>query len=645
MRAELFQHEVTQTSALFGRKADVRVVFEGSDAKTNGTTIYLPALTLGVDINTDDQAVMRGYVDHEAGHVRHSDMPLILRKYGEYEASGRKLARVLHNCLEDVWLERRVMAEYPGAERNLHATARAVNGQALEAFTKDEAARKGLSEPTYIVPFALTWLGRRDYGGPECQALLDMLPENVSRWLDEPIAALDDCRTTGDVFDVAEELERQLKEDFTKRTGKAREEAKPEGTPDKAKPMPVMGSKGEGEEGETPGDGDPVDLPEASGEGEGGEAPEGEAESGAPATSTKRDAGGAMGEAGDAKPAELLEPEDVYDDTEIGDVVERLTSDVRPMEGSDERRPYRPYTTRHDRWLMPDGGDFWSSKMRSGTAEAYDSILAGMSGPVNQMRRSLERALLAKQTRDWDFGKERGRLDARRFPAVMAGRTTVFKERMDRAEIDTAVSIVVDLSGSMTGMGKDHKARDCVIALAEAIDRTGVAYEITGFSCPMTLPDHPMGKWSRFEPLVGWQFKPFERRLQMCKGPIASIPRCVGGNNADGEAVMMAYARLRQRREQRKVLMVLSDGHPEAESSYGRAHLGAHLRSVVRTIEAEGTQVMGIGLVHHGVGQFYPNHVVVNDVNELGKACVGQLGRMLLGDSRGVDRSGLVAGL
>lgn len=639
MRSDLFQHELTKTSAVFGRKGDVQVVFHGEDAMTNGSVIYLPALALGVDIADDDQAVMRGYVDHEAGHIRHSDMPLVLRKYGEYAEQGRTLAKSLHNCLEDVWLERRVMRDYRGAVRNLMATTRAVNQRALDMFKADmEKFGPKLAEPTFIVPFALTWLGRRDYGGPECQELLDLLPGEVLAWLDDPIRDLDRCENSADVFEISEDLERRLKGDYTERTGKERE-TKGEGGGEADAPAPGEGDGGMPDDGDMPDEGMPVP---ADGD-EPGDGEPGEGEASKPKPETKPGEAAAAG----MLPEDMAEPEDVFEDFEVADAM-KDTLDKHKATGGGASR-YRPYSTLQDRWIDGSGSHGLEARMQMDPAQ-YDLLLSKMAGPVNLMRRSLERALLARQNRDWDFGKERGRLDARRFPAVLAGRTAVFKERLERAEVDTALSIVVDLSGSMSVARRNVTARDCVIALAEAVDRTGVAYEITGFNSPMgamvPLAHRPADKkWSRVEALVGWRFKGFEHRLVQRKGQIVSLAQCIGGNNVDGEALMMAYVRLRARQEKRKVLMMLSDGMPEAASDWGSHHLAQHLRTVVQLIEGEGTQVMAVGIQHDGVKQFFKDYVVVQNVNELGTACVGSLGRMLLGDSRGVDRSHLIAGL
>jgi hypothetical protein len=127
MKTDLLQHELTRTSAIFGRKHDVRVRFHGSAALTDGNTIILPSLAFGVEVDDDLAAVMRGYVDHEAGHVRHTDFAGVRPLREKARLAGDTLTARIGNALEDIWLERRVIGEYPGAEANLRATTTHVN--------------------------------------------------------------------------------------------------------------------------------------------------------------------------------------------------------------------------------------------------------------------------------------------------------------------------------------------------------------------------------------------------------------------------------------------------------------------------------------------------------------------------------------
>ena len=132
MKSDLFQHEVRKTSSVFGRKEDVTVEFQGEDAMTNGSNIILPAMDFEKDISKNDQAIMRGYVDHESGHIRHTDFKA-LNKFGK-ENEGNKLLLNLQNAIEDIYLEKRVIDEYAGSKENLVATSGCVNDGFLESI-------------------------------------------------------------------------------------------------------------------------------------------------------------------------------------------------------------------------------------------------------------------------------------------------------------------------------------------------------------------------------------------------------------------------------------------------------------------------------------------------------------------------------
>ena len=702
MRSDLFQHEVTRTSALFGRKSDVRVVFHGQMAATDGKTIYLPQLKAGVDVDEVAQAVMRGFVDHESGHVRHSDMAWLVKKNEQWLREGRKLAKALCNALEDVRLESLVMHEYPGAARNLKATSVAVNQRTLKAWAEMPDKATKLARPSYITPVAITWQGRLEYGGEENATMLGMIPERVRERLPGYVEKALACKNSREVADLAEAIEAELIDEAkaaVRAEKKRREEAEDEdeGEDEASKPSMVedgdhdadlydelkeesdeaSGSAAEAEE-----DGDDSDAEEAGaagaeaydpeddagdeGDREGDDVPpEGgddedddaaDAEAGAGVgeeedEGLRRPGGGkeVPEDDGDDEEVELgAEELETYDDFDVEDTLrdrledEGLTGPAGPGE-------YQVWSTMRDRFVVGDRyGDAYERRLASGTAELYDGHLARLVGPVNVLRRGLERALAARQQRDWDFGRVQGRLDARRFPAALAGRENVFKERVERSETDTAVTFLVDLSGSMAGPPA-LVARDCAMALAEAIDRTAIRYEVLGFNCPLG-EGRPGGvphthRLARWEAIYIWVFKAFEQRLFDAKPTMSRLANCVGGNNVDGESLMMAYSRLKARPEKRKVLFVLSDGSPAAAcDDHGRG-MDRHLRGVVRFIESQGVQTVGIGICDSAPAAYYGDHVIVSNVDQLGTTALGTLSRILLGDRRGVDRSRLIEGM
>jgi cobaltochelatase CobT len=261
-----------------------------------------------------------------------------------------------------------------------------------------------------------------------------------------------------------------------------------------------------------------------------------------------------------------------------------------------------------------------------------------MTGEISVMRRGLERALMAKLTRDWNRGQEAGRLDTRRLVGALAGRPNVFKTPAERGEIDTAVSILVDLSGSMAKMDRDGPARDATIGLVEAMVKAGVSVEVVGMSMESYDEDGAATAWrtsgGRWEPLDLLVFKAFEDRLFEAKPALVAIGAACHRycNNCDGETLMLTYDRLRRRPERKKVLFVLSDGEPVCEPYVHtrREVLDKHLKDSIAYVEAQGVEVVGVGIQSQSVRKFYPRHMVIDDLGDLAKQTMGLLGKLLL---------------
>lgn len=625
MRSDEFQHEVVETSAIFGRTVGTKVVFRGDGAATDGTTVYLPSLGEG-EISDEAAKVMRGYVDHESGgHQRFSDMPLLMRKYQEYMRQGRKLAKGLHNAMEDVWIEAKTMAVYPGSRENLEAVSRAVNQRTLKKLAKEAT----FDDVMRFLPVAITWKGRLGYGGEENQELLDMMGEDVMRFVDGvDIERILQCKDTAEVFELSEELERAVLDWSKERERERREEEKEK---EKAEEDEGEGDEGEGEGGEPDGEDGEDDGPDS--DGAGGTGVEEEGDGGEEGTGSS---GGEESEVFEAPSMEEV----------VKDVARREGLLARDVER------YRPYSTEHDRVVrrgeqVPAMRSYRDLFMKR-TAADYDELVQGTAAHVNVLRRTLERALLSTQRRDWDFAREDGRLDTRRFTAALSGRTDVFKERQPTPELNTAVQVVVDMSGSMLQANKNKVATQCTIALAEAMEKTGIKCEVIGFHQPTRDERfNPHGKpytGGRWEPIIMPLFKPFEKRLVQCKADMASLERLVGGNNADSESLMMAWRRLRVRQEKRKVMIVLSDGAPMFFAKVDQVLAGRrHLRGVVEHIQGQGVHVVGIGILSDEVEKYYDHRIVVNSVGELAGSSLKVLAKVLLGESR--ETKGLIEGI
>lgn len=683
MKAELFVHEAQKTSAIFGRNHNVSVQFRGDQACTNGSTIYLPAIDLTADVSDDTAAIMRGYIDHEAGHVRRTDFQAL----GEWAKTASDLERGLQNAIEDIWLEREVRRDYPGAARNLRATATAVNQEYLDEIDADDPRNH---DPRFVGPVAITWEGRRDYGGETCEACLDRLPPSLRADVERWVEAIKDCEGTSDTIKLAERIAKEMTGGMSEASasesgaepepGDSGEEPEDESgaiddhaegdaegdadEADDAQSVPVSGDSGE-DDGEDSSGGNRSADSESDGESDDSDTVTGssDAEDGdGEGSGNERDENPGHGAIGEDKAEQQQEDIQPYSPADVGQLLkDRLEADGAMGQAA---QAYRPYTTEFDRVHHrndPEGKysgqcpyldeykDYTRGvKMRNrySTAE-YDRLLARMPGIVGNMRRKFERALMSKQQRDWEHGREQGRLDSRRFGAVVSGRRNVFKIRDDRRELDTAVSLLVDMSGSMDG-DKAKIATQTVMAMGEVLNRAGIAFEVLGFANSTMELDVPIdyriekmtairrGQAHRTDPLDIYEFKRFDERLSVAKGVIWQIAKLVGGDNGDGEAVFKAFQRLRERPESRRVLLVLSDGHPVTAGCEEAQH--RHLRQVVDDIErGDEAECVGIGICSKAVKRYYSRNVVVNRPQDLAGVAMDQLSKLLLGERFVVD--------
>lgn len=636
MRSDLFQHELTNTSAVFGRKSEVQVVFEGDGAKTDHKTIWLPSLPKGAEIGKREQGIFRGYTDHEAGHIRHTDRAALEAAMPKFQANPR--LHSVWNALEDVWLERRVIAEYPGAVENLRETAKAVDEKALKDIP---ASDPRWQDDRFVGAVALTWEGRKDYGHGTGGKCLERVSAKLREQLPVWIGALDACNNTQDVLDLAEMIHGEIVSGkYTKPTEPGRG-GKKGGSKGEGKGAPTEGDVSEGEA-----DGDGGDEVEVSEEGGDGEASRGHGGTGCGDRDDVKDTYGARPDPG------------VYDGFDLDKVVRNEAARIAAAEG---KGAYRPWSTRFDKvhTRFDEAGKYgdytYGSTMRSIAEEhpnLYQRRIERAAGQINVVRRKLERVLLSQQNRGWEGGHEFGKLDSRRLVGAYRADPKVYKAREPVAELDTAVTLLVDLSGSMCGYEADL-ATDVIVVLSEVLAKVNIPFEVTGFNSRSNAPGEGEDwrlayrshakTYARFEPIDIYVFKAFDERFAEAKPIIGQIAEHAGGNNVDGEALMMVYPRLAKRSERRKVLMVLSDGAPACVTNMDHL-LAKHLKDTVKHIAKTGVECIGIGIATEQVKHYYLRNVVVNDLADLGNRAIEQLAKVLVGERYVVDNAALMKG-
>lgn len=622
----ILQHECSGTGSVFGRSSGISVVFGGKRAMTDGNRILLPTIDGNAKIDHDLQRVIRGYLDHEAGHCKHTDF-LGARPYMErWRDAGDDLALGLNNALEDIRLEKLVRAEYPGSADNLRATARHVNTKFLEAYEGGEYSEAQLDDVLFIGPGAVTWRGRFGYGGRTPERCWELLGEDVQAKVEAAIEALEDCENTVDVCKLTERLVAEWREERAEaeRRGRGRGEGEGEGEGG-------TGERVEGEAGDFADSADSDDSDDGS-EGEASEAGDGDGDGSEGDEVTSK---GSSEDKSDECPVagDEVKPLGGFDPTEV--IMDALKeSEVLAEEG--DSSVWRVIDTSGDKFFdVMDGHTYTAQKaVAKVKPDAYDELIAEMRSEIGVVRRKLERLLIAQQKRQWVGGLEEGKLDTRRMPAVLAGRTNVFKRKHDAEDLDTAVTLLIDLSGSMCeGPGsRAWGAMQAAICLAEALERTTVKYEVLGFSNNRRMPGFDRARgWNRIEYLDLPIFKGFDHALARRRKAMAGIGWSTGLNNSDADAIRLVWDRLKKRGESNKVMIVLSDGEPAAA---GSGHY-RQLERVVPEVMAEGCNLAAIGIQTDAPSQFYPVWAEVNKVKDLGGATLTMLAKQLLGQQRG----------
>ena len=581
MKVHELSHAITTSAAIFGRNENVTVVFEGSQAQTDGNEIILPAMPLNANISEETAQVIRGFIDHEAGHIRHTDFDVVK------SIKDESLMKIW-NSIEDIWLERRVREEYIGSEKNLRATAEFVSGEEKEFLSDKKEFLEKVNAGT--IGLAICKQGRMDYTAENNKAVFDMLPDNMKKWSEKWVSSIDKCYNSTDNLALASAIRKLVEED-----------PKLESDPENFKFDP---------EGYNPAD----EKAEGTAEGEGKGEAEGEAEG--------------MPKAEDLL-SELLNKGGTYE-----------------YNGS-HKKGYKSLSTRYDKTYTrttPVSENSLHKTMLRKTLGDYQ-LLANDIGPVvNVMRSKLRRGLLSKENRDWDFGRQQGRLDSKRLTAAYSGAESVYKVRKDREEFDTAVHFLVDLSGSMQGKDKMLTATYTAIAMAECLEGTGIKYQISGFSNNLSNSGFDFslasdaersGKaYHRLEPLQTYVFKGFNDSLAISKGSMAALKNAAGGNNSDAEALMWAHKVLAVQPQKRKILFVLSDGAPSNKTincghGHGNDVLETALKDVVKSISKK-VECVGIGICTSTVENFYDDYIVINNVEDLAGAAFNKLSKILI---------------
>jgi cobaltochelatase CobT len=339
-------------------------------------------------------------------------------------------------------------------------------------------------------------------------------------------------------------------------------------------------------------------------------------------------------------------PGDDPDDSDLTDGEEPAEAS-RPPVSKDNGRDiggYKAYTTKFDETIAAE--DLCDAEELERLRAYLDKQLNNLQGIVGRLANRLQRRLLAQQNRSWAFDLEEGTLDPSRLTRVVIDdlrgsfSPLSFKREKDTNFRDTVVTLLIDNSGSMRGR-PITVAATCADILARTLERCGVKVEILGFTTKAWKGGQSRELWlqsgkpaspGRLNDLRHVIYKSADAPWRRARRNLGLMMReGLLKENIDGEALDWAHQRLLARREQRKILMMISDGAPVDDTTLSvnsGNYLEKHLRVVIEQIETRSpVELIAIG-IGHDVTRYYRRAVTIVDAEELGGVMTEKLAEL-----------------
>jgi cobaltochelatase CobT len=599
-RTEDFKRATAGALRAVARERDVQVTFQAGKEGVAGKRARLPLPTRALPAT--EVARLRGAADALALRLRHHDIAVHAERN-----PGPRDARDAYDAIEDARIEVVGARHMQGVAANLQA--RLVQGCEQDGF--DRMTRK----EQLPVATALGLLVRESLSGQAAPVQVERVMRLWREGLDDKArAALAELAEHQDDQNRFARASRRLLATLNL----AEAEADDEG--EESDDSSEEGQQGGGEQS-APQDTRPEEETEAS-----------ESESLLGAQPAGEDAGESEtgGEESDDEEQGLAEGEDRpggppprRDRSEPGDGV-----------------AYQAFARQFDEEIRAE--ELCDTDELARLRQQLDQQLLSLQGVVSKLANRLQRRLMAQQTRAWEFDLEEGMLDAGRLARVVANPTVPlsYKRERDTEFRDTVVTLLIDNSGSMRGRPITVAAM-CGDILARTLERCGVKVEVLGFTTRAWKGGMSRERWAaegkprepgRLNDLRHIIYKAADAPWRRARRNLGLMLReGLLKENIDGEALLWAYRRLLARHENRRILMVISDGAPVDDSTLSvnpGNYLERHLREVIRDIEARhAVELIAIG-IGHDVTRYYRRAVTIVDAEELGGTMMTKLAEL-----------------
>jgi len=591
--ADQFKGILAGASRALAHDPEVEVNWTADAPSASGNSFRVPMP--GRDLPRTAAMEARGHADSFALKLRHHNEAIHARS-----GPAEPVARACFDAVEQVRYEALGANEYAGIRNNLNAST-------LARIASDPISR-ATSVEDVPVQTALALLLREHLTGqpvpPGARAGVDM----VRSWIDEKAGA-DFEALTATIEDqkAFQSLSLDMLQHLDLTQIKDREDQ-----PDESEDQDGDEETEEDEQGDDSGD-EQQPFEAASDASEGDEQGDSDAEC----------------EAGDD-----LEDADAGEDGEEGMMPVRPN---RTWTDLPETFDYKIWTGTHDEIIAAN--ELCDEEELNRLRAYLDAQLKGLQGIVTKLANRLQRRLMAQQSRSWDFDQEEGLLDAARLARVVVspGQSLSYKVERDIEFKDTVVTLLIDNSGSMRGRPISIAAISADV-MARTLERCGVKTEILGFTTRAWKGGQSREDWlaggkpqnpGRLNDLRHIVYKQADEPWRRARRNLGLMMReGLLKENIDGEALLWAHSRLLARPEDRRILMVISDGAPVDDSTLSvnsAGYLEAHLRKVIEWIEhASPVQLVAIG-IGHDVTRYYRRAVTIMDAEQLGGTMIEQL--------------------
>ena len=592
-----FKAVLAGTARAIADEPEVELAFTADAPASSGKHIKVPMPARALP--PEQVAEARGFADGFALRLRHHDPVLHNRA-----APGETVARAVFDAVENARVEALGSRGYAGIADNL-ATA-------LDVRLRADPITRARSQAEVPLSTALALLVREKLTGTPPPAAAAPALALVRDWIEDRTdldalgLALDDQRAFQSLaMKMLAELDLvegdRLPEDSDE--GGAEDEGTDEQQQD------------EGDEGDDEQGSDSEGQVEARGESQDADSEDGEGE-----------------ESGEESIDDM--------DGEPGDEGEEGMQPVRPNRPFADLSPqfdYKPWTTQFDEVIAAT--ELCDADELARLRGYLDQQLVHLQSAVSKLANRLQRRLMAQQSRSWDFDQEEGMLDAARLARVVVspGMSLSYKIERETDFRDTVVTLLIDNSGSMRGRPISIAAISADI-LARTLERCGVKTEILGFTTRAWKGGQARETWlaagrppqpGRLNDVRHIVYKKADEPWRRARTNLGLMMReGLLKENIDGEALLWAHSRLLARPEERRILMVISDGAPVDDSTLSvnsGSYLERHLRQVIGWIEAKSpVELAAIG-IGHDVTRYYSRAVTIMDVEQLGGTIIEQL--------------------